>query len=114
MKSSPTQKSLAWLRSHGWTAVVVEHWNAHARCTQDLFGFADILAIRPGRTLLVQTTTASHLANRTAKIDRVPVARAWLDESSAREIEVHGWKGSSVRVVHVKRDGENLRFVEYV
>lgn len=112
--TSPTQRSLAWLRSHGWTAVVVERWNAHAKCRQDLFGFADILAIRPGRTLLVQTTTRDHVAHRVAKIGHTAEAFAWLDRSPEREIEVHGWKENAVRVIHVTYDGKKLRFVEYI
>ena len=87
---TPTQRSLKHLRADGWTAAVVERWNPHARIRQDLFGFIDILAIRDGETLAVQTTSASSMAARVKKIENhinlADVKRAgWA-------IHVHGWR----------------------
>lgn len=87
-KKSPTQRSLAYLRSAGYEAQVVERWNAFARLRQDLFGFIDVVAIRPAAILAVQAT-ASAVADRIAKIKAEPKAVAWL--AAGGSIEVHGW-----------------------
>ena len=48
MASTPTARTLATMRQEGWTVQVVERWNPHARIRQDLFGWADLLAVHPG------------------------------------------------------------------
>src|ERR1041384_1089593 len=87
---SPTQRSLAKLRRDGWLVAIVEHWNAHIGRRLDLFGFADLLAIRGNIALLIQTTRGTNVAHRVAKITALPAARYWL-ESPSRRIVVHGW-----------------------
>lgn len=87
---TPTARSLAALRADGWTAQVVERWNPHARIRQDLFGIIDLLALRDGETLAVQTTSGSNVAARLRKIEEspmLPILRraGWL-------IQVHGWR----------------------
>lgn len=89
-KMSPTQRSLALLRSEGWTAAVVERWNAYAKIRQDLYGFIDILAFNGEQVLAVQTTSGAHSAERLWKIAMSAAARLWL-VSPHRTIEVHGW-----------------------
>jgi len=77
------------LRSEGYLCQIVERWNPHARIRQDLFGIGDILAIREGKTLLVQTTSRGNVAARVTKIqesehlDKI-LAAGW-------KITVHGW-----------------------
>ena len=90
---TPTQRSLAQLRADGWTAEVVEKWNPHARIRQDLFGFVDILAIRDGETLAVQTTSGDHVAERCRKIAEHPTVAAVREAGWA--IHVHGWRKSA-------------------
>jgi hypothetical protein len=90
MARSPVQMSLGLLRLHGFTVDVTEHWNSFAKRRQDLFGFADLLAIRGSVTGAVQCTTGSNVAARVRKIRSLPAARAWL-EGGTRRIEVHGW-----------------------
>src|SRR5690606_37554474 len=51
--SSPTARTLAWLREQGWDADVVERWVPGAKVRRDFLGFADILAIRGEATLAV-------------------------------------------------------------
>lgn len=96
--SSPTQRSLAYLREQGYTAAVVERWNPHARIRQDLFGFVDLVAIRDGETLAVQACSGSDVSKRVAKIaasEAAPKVR-----SAGWRIEVHGWrKNASGRYV---------------
>jgi carbonic anhydrase len=86
---SPTALSLRHLRDEGWTAEVVERWNPHARIRQDLFGFVDLIAIRPGETLAVQTTSAGNVASRVRKIGEHANVAAVREAGWA--IRVHGW-----------------------
>lgn len=89
MTTSPTTLSLKALRDAGYVAAVVEHFNPHKRIRQDLFGFIDIIAIRPGETLAVQTTSRSNMAARVRKIaDHANVAAV---REAGWRIEVHGW-----------------------
>lgn len=88
--TSPTQRSLALLRKQGYRVAVVEHWNHHVRIRQDLFGVVDILAIKPGETLAVQSTTGSNVASRVTKIAD---AEATADIRAAGwTFHVHGWR----------------------
>jgi hypothetical protein len=86
---SPTQRTLAKLRAEGWLAQVVERWVPQARKRIDLFGFIDVLAVRPGEVLGVQSTSRTNVAGRLAKIadhENIGAVR----EAGIR-LEVHGW-----------------------
>lgn len=96
MKTSPTQRSLALLRSRGYLVAVVEKWNPHIHIRQDLWGFADLLAIRDNDCLLVQTTIGANAAHRVAKIRGIPHAATWL-ASPNRTIVVHAWRKAGDR-----------------
>jgi hypothetical protein len=88
--SSPTKKSLKKLRDDGYKAAVVEHWNPFAKIRQDLFGIIDIVAVKSGNTLGVQTTSYSNLGARVKKItasDMYPILKA-----AGWKILCHGWK----------------------
>ena len=87
--TSPLQRSLKLLRSEGWLCAIVEKWNPHVRSRQDLFGFADILAVRSDDMMLVQTTSGSNVAARVAKIRGITAAHIWI--RPMRHIYVHGW-----------------------
>lgn len=89
-KRSPTQRSLELLRSRGYRCEIVEKWNPYAKVRQDLFGFIDIIAIRPGEVLGVQTTSGSNVAARIAKIAEHENVGA-VREAGIR-IVVHGWR----------------------
>jgi hypothetical protein len=100
---SPTQRSLAHLLNLGYRVAVVERWNPHARIRQDLFGVLDLLAVKDGEILGVQTTSGSNVAARLAKIadsEAVPDLRR-----AGMRLEVHGWRklkaGWCVRVEDV-------------
>lgn len=101
--TSPTQRSLKYLRDAGWLAWVVEKWIPQARKRSDLWGIADILAIRGADILAVQTTSDSNVSARVKKIrdhENTPFVR-----KAGIAIHVHGWKKAgtrwSVRVVDV-------------
>jgi hypothetical protein len=64
---TPTQRSLKALRELGYLVEVVEKWNSFTRTRKDLWGWADLLAIRRGEVLAVQVT-AQAVANRVQKV----------------------------------------------
>lgn len=116
-KSSPTQKSLAYLRREGYTCAIVEKWNAHLKIRQDLFGFIDILAIGPLGTLAVQSTSKSNFSSRWNKVTGRGVPKDKKEEdqmlkirgnvvaclSAGWEIEVHGWEASTIPGPRIQR-----------
>ena len=87
---SPTQRSLAYLRNLGYHVEVVEHWNHFARQRRDLWGFADLLAIRPGEVLAVQVTSGSNVSARVKKIAEHENTQFVREAGIA--IHVHGWR----------------------
>jgi hypothetical protein len=108
--SSPTSRTLTYLRREGYLAAVVETWAPHADLRRDLFGFADVLAVHPRDRLflLVQVTTAAHLADRLAKAKRRPELAAWL--RAGGRFEVHGWarRGDRWELRRVEVRGRDL------
>lgn len=93
MAISPTQRSLKHLRDNGYVVAITEKWNPHARIRQDLFGFIDLLAIRDGETLAIQTTSASAFAARKTKVQcHENLARVL---SAGWKVIVHGWRKNS-------------------
>jgi len=90
---SPTQRSLKYLRDQGYTVAVTEKWNPFAKIRQDLFGFVDLIAIRNGTTLAIQTTSASNISSRRKKIEsheNLPVVL-----SAGWSVIIHGWRKNS-------------------
>lgn len=90
MSSSPTQRSKALLESQGYKVEVVERYNSFVKRRFDLFGFIDLLAIKPGETVGVQTTSYSNLSARVRKIadhENVDAVR-----EAGWKILVHGWR----------------------
>jgi hypothetical protein len=88
-KVSPTQRSLAYLREQGYYVEIVEKWNHFTKQRKDLWGWADLLAIRKGEVLAVQVT-ASAVSTRIKKI-MASDTLALVREAGIR-IEVHGWR----------------------
>lgn len=46
MASIPLQRSKRYLEEKGWHVWIVEVWNSWAHIRQDMYGFADLVAIR--------------------------------------------------------------------
>jgi hypothetical protein len=89
--SSPTQRSLDFLRKTGWTVCVVEKWIPQTMQRKDAFGFGDLLGCKvgvPGATLF-QVTSTSNLSARREKIKGIPEAGIWL--AAGNRIVLHGW-----------------------
>lgn len=96
MAASPTQRSLAYLKAEGYTVAIVEHWNSFTRRRHDLFGMFDLLAVRAGETLAVQTTSGSNVSARVRKISDSELIGAVRDAGWV--VHVHGWrKGANGR-----------------
>jgi hypothetical protein len=103
--SSPTARTLDYLRSRGATAQVVEHMiripprngQPGRVFKRDLFGFIDIVALEPGSegVLGVQTTDASNLGHRLEKIREEPRARLWI--SHGNRIAIVTWAKRGAR-----------------
>jgi len=87
---SPTQRSIAKLKADGWLVAIVEKFNPFVKVRQDLFGFADLLAIKGDVSLYVQTTSGSNVSAHVTKIKEHPNAAIIL-ASPTRQIVVHGW-----------------------
>ena len=105
--TSPTKRCIALLKKEGAISQVVERWNAFAGVRQDLFGFADILAMTSKRELLaIQTTSGSAHASHRIKILNEPRALLWL--KCGNRIEIWSWSKRGPRgckkVWTVRRD----------
>jgi hypothetical protein len=94
--SSPTQRTLKHLRDEGFYCWIVEHWDHFARKRKDLFGLWDVIAIRKGETMVVQTTSGSNVSARVKKIAASEAIAVCRD--AGWTCHVHGWrKGANGR-----------------
>jgi hypothetical protein len=120
--SSPTSRSLDLLRKEGFVPAVVERWNTFAgppdkKCKecgknqvgvrQDLFGFADIIAINPQSkvVVLVQTTSGSNMSARRRKM--AGIGEVLLCMTVGFKIEIHGWSKRANGRYEVNRETLN-------
>jgi len=88
--TSPTQRSLVYLKEQGFVAQVVERFNPYAKVRVDLFGFIDIVAVSPfGSIFGIQTTSQENVSTRIKKILAIKEAKIWLEAGG--KIVVHGW-----------------------
>jgi hypothetical protein len=96
--SSPTSRTLDHLREAGYPLVqVVEKWIPQARKRKDLYGIIDVLAVSETSIVGVQSTSASNVAARVAKIEdseALPILR-----KAGIRVVVHGWRKSKGRWV---------------
>ena len=90
--SSPTQRSLKFLREEGYLVAVVEKWNPHAKIRQDLFGWIDLVALKDNETLAVQATS-TNVQIRVRKITESLTVDAV--RKAGWRIVVHGWRKNS-------------------
>lgn len=76
---SPTEKALKWIRDQGYTADITEHWMHFAKRRKDLFGFIDIVAVKPDSPLVgIQATSRTNISARVRKIRSLDVHQVWL------------------------------------
>lgn len=108
MAKSPTSRTLEYFRADGWVIGNVERWipyakndpRSHFRSGEkaDLFGIIDMIAVRPGHILGIQSTGTAFAAH-VRKIMDSEMTVPWL-ESGAGLILI-GW-----RKVLKKREGK--------
>lgn len=97
-RKSPTQLSREHLEADGYHVEVVEQNIRTGKCVfkRDLWGWGDLLAIRRGEVLAVQTTSDANLSARVRKIEDSPLLPR-VREAGIR-IVVHGWKAMPAKV----------------
>jgi len=88
--SSPTSRSMELLRKDGATVAIVERWCSFTRKRYDLFGIIDLLAVKEGETIAVQTTSYSNVSARVKKIEESEHIAAI--RKAGWRVLVHGWK----------------------
>ena len=87
----PGARTMEHMRKEGLVVAMVERRNPHAMIRQDLFGFADLIAMRPGAGIIaVQATSMGNRTSRITKIIAEPRAKLWL--ASGGRIQVWGWR----------------------
>lgn len=89
---SPMVLTLKWFRDKGGIANKTEHWNHFANKRQDLFNFADLIAILPDKkgTTYIQCTTGDNFSARRKKILANPYVRPII--KAGNHVEVFGWR----------------------
>lgn len=93
MPTSPTARTLAFLRESGATCQKVEYWNPFGRNRVDLFGCIDIVAIDQRQIIGIQATSADNLSHRWVKACAEPRLRNWLEAGGRFEIWVWSKRG---------------------
>lgn len=95
--SSPTARTLKFLRSAGHIAAVVEKWIPQTKQRLDLYGFIDVVAMHPDSQGLlgVQATSGAHHSERCNKILGIPAAVLWL--RTGNRIWVVSWTKKGVK-----------------
>lgn len=101
---TPTARSLAHLRKHGYSVAVVEKWIPATPAgfkgpikRSDVWQFGDLLAAKvgePGATL-IQTTSGTNVSARVNKIKGIAESGIWL--AAGNKIVVHGWSKKGPR-----------------
>lgn len=107
--TSPTQRSLKYLRKQGCALVAVtEKWNPHMNAgrggRQDLFGVIDVLAVRDDAVIAVQccsTDVAGHVTKMVEATFKNPELKTECLVLPALfgagiKVYVHGWRKNSV------------------
>lgn len=95
MGKSTAGRTIDMLRDQGWPLVsIVERFNPYSKNYNDLFGFADVIAIHPEHgTLLVQVTSGSHVNARLDKMRNEALEKVeYAISSHGVAVEVHGWR----------------------
>ena len=96
---TPTQRSLAYWRTQGYTVAIVERWNPFAKIRQDLYGMCDLLCIGNGETVCVQTTSAPNVPARVRKLTEAEALPEML--RSGWRVVIEGWAGTKRREVEL-------------
>lgn len=88
--TTPNQRSKELLEAEGFVVGLVERYNSWSQTRHDLFGFIDLIAVRAGEIVAIQSTSDTNLSHRRKKLetcDAVPICIA-----AGMRVEIHGWK----------------------
>lgn len=77
------------MRDRGYLCEVTERWNPFAKIRQDLYNFVDVLCIKDGETVAVQTTSYSNISARVKKIQELETFP--IVKSAGWKIIIQGW-----------------------
>lgn len=91
---SPTKRTIHRLEADGWLVEIADRWIPHARppVTIDLFGVADLIAIKSCWTMLVQVTVGmNNNPARVRKVKAEPRMHIWLN-TGLRRVQVWAWR----------------------
>jgi len=114
--STTIKYSLEFLKNLNYIAEKVEQWIPHTSIRKDLFGFADIIAIKEGvkGNLAVQSTTKSEIQSHCDKaMEECGVAlRIWIEGGNT--FIIHGWidKGKTMKSVEAKLSKDSIIYFE--
>ena len=112
MRVSEKHRSRLWLEEQGFVVEDCERWVRGANRTQDLLGFADLMALRFNEPpMLVQVTSASNHAARRTKILDEP--RAALAAFIGFDLYVHSWKAPSKQKPDWRMRREKLTLLDF-
>lgn len=78
------------LRKDHWLVGITEHYNFYGKVRQDLFGFADLLCIKPPDTLAVQITDSGGNAQHIRDVIASVPAKVFL--LAGNKIEIWAWR----------------------
>lgn len=98
-----TQRTLKLLRDLGWECQVVEKWQMHSKRRIDLFGIIDIVAMKEGAILGVQSTSYGQRKSHRIKMEKAPSSKTWV--SANAHLWLVTWKKEKV-----KRGGKAFRY----
>ena len=90
--SSPTQRSLKYMRDLGYHAEITERWVPGANLRKDLWTFCDVLCLHreTGELVAVQTTSYTNIPARCRKIAECELTA--IVRKAGIAIHVHGWR----------------------
>ena len=102
MAASPTQLTLKLMRERGYTCEITERWNAFTKTRHDLFNFIDVLCIREGEVVGVQTTSRGNIAARRKKIRELETFPVVL--GAGIKVCIQGWSKNKSNRWEVKEE----------
>ena len=105
---TPQQRSREWLTKAGYLVGTVEQWTRFpskvppfktVQIRKDLFGFADVIAVRPGAVFLLQVTSGANASARVEKLlnDREVAPNVLKCLQAGIRIAVHSWAKQGAR-----------------
>ena len=98
-----TVRTLKYLRDEGYNTGIVERFIPHKKIRIDLFGFADIVALRYGDPILAVQSCGEDYAAHYRKIIAEKNARLWI--ISGGDVILIGW-----RKLKAKRGGRQTKW----